>query len=155
MGAREARLTVADAPTISIAVGVILSMAGVFCLAALALAGVDAIRRRRRLRRLPAMCSFCKKPREGVEKLIAGPGVAICDACTRQCMLQLAAHDRGEHSHSGGGVLQAYRCSFCNKGQEEARVMLPSADCVICDECVAVCRSILSQDALQQREADE
>jgi hypothetical protein len=35
---------------------------------------------KRRLR-----CSFCKKPESEVAKLIAGPSVAICDACVGTC----------------------------------------------------------------------
>jgi ClpX C4-type zinc finger len=30
-------------------------------------------------------CSFCVKPSDEVAKLIAGPGVYICDACVRVC----------------------------------------------------------------------
>ncbi len=28
-----------------------------------------------------ASCSFCRKPSDEVEKLVAGPGVFICDGC--------------------------------------------------------------------------
>ncbi len=30
-------------------------------------------------------CSFCRKGQDDVDKLIAGPGVAICDACIGLC----------------------------------------------------------------------
>jgi ATP-dependent Clp protease ATP-binding subunit ClpX len=30
-------------------------------------------------------CSFCGKPQDGVKKLIAGPGVYICDECIKVC----------------------------------------------------------------------
>jgi ClpX C4-type zinc finger protein len=30
-------------------------------------------------------CSFCEKPKTDVAKLIAGPGVFICDECVRLC----------------------------------------------------------------------
>ncbi len=30
-------------------------------------------------------CSFCRKDENGVEKLIGGPGVYICDACVALC----------------------------------------------------------------------
>ncbi len=30
-------------------------------------------------------CSFCAKPSSDVEKVIAGPGVYICDECVRLC----------------------------------------------------------------------
>jgi hypothetical protein len=33
-----------------------------------------------------AMCSFCGKRRDQVERLVAGPGVFICDECVRLCV---------------------------------------------------------------------
>jgi ATP-dependent Clp protease ATP-binding subunit ClpX len=33
-----------------------------------------------------AVCSFCGRPEEAVEKLISGPQAFICDKCTRLCM---------------------------------------------------------------------
>ena len=30
-------------------------------------------------------CSFCGKPQESVKKIIAGPGVYICDECIGVC----------------------------------------------------------------------
>jgi ATP-dependent Clp protease ATP-binding subunit ClpX len=30
-------------------------------------------------------CSFCGKPKSQVKKLIAGPGVYICDECVTLC----------------------------------------------------------------------
>ena len=30
-------------------------------------------------------CSFCGKPQEGVHKIVAGPGVYICDECIKVC----------------------------------------------------------------------
>ena len=33
----------------------------------------------------PAKCSFCEKAQWRVEKLIAGPGVYICDECIDLC----------------------------------------------------------------------
>jgi ClpX C4-type zinc finger len=35
-------------------------------------------------------CSFCIKDKDAVAKLIAGPGVYICDECVRLCELILA-----------------------------------------------------------------
>ena len=37
-----------------------------------------------------------------------------------------------------------YRCSFCNKGQEEVRRLIAGPNQVyICDECVQLCREII------------
>ena len=41
--------------------------------------------------RLPALCcSFCTKDKDAVTKLIAGPGVYICNECVDLCGLILA-----------------------------------------------------------------
>ncbi len=42
------------------------------------------------------MCSFCGKSRAEVKKLIAGPGVYICDACVAVCQGVLAKELRSE-----------------------------------------------------------
>jgi ATP-dependent Clp protease ATP-binding subunit ClpX len=34
----------------------------------------------------PFACSFCGKTRKQVRKLIAGPGVMICDECVNLCV---------------------------------------------------------------------
>ena len=31
-------------------------------------------------------CSFCGKPQEEAEKIVAGPGVCICDECIDLCV---------------------------------------------------------------------
>ena len=37
-------------------------------------------------RRKPLLyCSFCRRDENGVEKLLGGPGVCICDACVGAC----------------------------------------------------------------------
>ena len=45
-------------------------------------------------------CSFCIKAESDVAKLIAGPGVYICDGCVQLCVDILAADD-GSSSPSG------------------------------------------------------
>ncbi len=34
---------------------------------------------------IDARCSFCGKSRDQVQRLVAGPGVFICDACVALC----------------------------------------------------------------------
>lgn len=38
-------------------------------------------------------CSFCRKSDAEVAKLVAGPGVHICDACIDLCVLVVAGKD--------------------------------------------------------------
>jgi ATP-dependent Clp protease ATP-binding subunit ClpX len=63
-------------------------------------------------------------------------------------------HRRGNgfNSESGGmnttrGGRVHYRCSFCNKGQEEVRRLIAGPNQVyICDECVQLCREIIEEE---------
>jgi hypothetical protein len=41
------------------------------------------------------VCTFCKKDQHTVKKLIAGPGVYICDECVGLCNRILAGKDPG------------------------------------------------------------
>jgi ATP-dependent Clp protease ATP-binding subunit ClpX len=47
-----------------------------------------------------------------------------------------------------------YRCSFCNKGQEEVRRLIAGPNQVyICDECVQLCREIIDEEEPQPARA--
>ena len=41
-------------------------------------------------------CSFCGKSKAMVKKLIAGPGVYICDQCVDLCVEIMEEEDAGE-----------------------------------------------------------
>ena len=45
-------------------------------------------------------CSFCGEPQHKVKRLIAGPGVYICDACVALCREMLSEPSPGERSSS-------------------------------------------------------
>jgi ATP-dependent Clp protease ATP-binding subunit ClpX len=52
-------------------------------------------------------------------------------------------------SNTRGGRVH-YRCSFCNKGQEEVRRLIAGPNQVyICDECVQLCREIIDEEEPQ------
>lgn len=50
-------------------------------------------------------CSFCGKPEVQVRKVIAGPGVFICDVCVALCNTILATDDGTSRPHMS--VLQS------------------------------------------------
>src|SRR3954465_13604489 len=51
---------------------------------------------------VPAIaCSFCAKPAPEVAKIIAGPGIYICDECVRLCN-EILATDSGSDGGSAG-----------------------------------------------------
>ena len=49
-------------------------------------------------RKKPLYCSFCRRDHTVVEKLIAGPGVFICDACVARCNRILGGDHRRDFS---------------------------------------------------------
>ena len=49
-------------------------------------------------------CSFCGKTQEQVEKLIAGPGVYICDECIELCMGIIGENDANPNRNTGKRV---------------------------------------------------
>ncbi|MEA2583517.1 MAG: ATP-dependent Clp protease ATP-binding subunit ClpX [Thermomicrobiales bacterium] len=56
-------------------------------------------------------------------------------------------------SSTRGGRVH-YRCSFCNKGQEEVRRLIAGPNQVyICDECVQLCREIIEEEEPQPARA--
>jgi ATP-dependent Clp protease ATP-binding subunit ClpX len=47
---------------------------------------------------VPIACSFCAKPEQEVSKVIAGPGIYICDECVQLCneILSSASDSAGD-----------------------------------------------------------
>ncbi len=56
------------------------------------------------------------------------------------------SRDNGNNNQRG-----LYRCSFCNRSQEEVRRLIAGpANIFICDECVALCSAIIAEEVEQQ-----
>lgn len=51
----------------------------------------------------PLACSFCGKHQDQVERLIAGPGVYICNGCIHLCNEILAAEPPAASTQRGTG----------------------------------------------------
>jgi hypothetical protein len=98
-----------------------------------------------RTRRTPAdaICTWCGRPPSEVAKLIAGPGVFICDACTAAA----------EETASGAAPVEPFegvkdkgvsvRCSFCGRNAGRRRRLVTAAAGRVCVDCLRVCREIL------------
>jgi hypothetical protein len=115
--------------------------------------------RRRGRRQGPGPCSFCGRSREDVARLIAGPGVFICERCVAHASglaAGAAVDDRAEVpmvlEPSGSEV----RCSFCGKEARQVRHLVASGLAAapggkfgqgarICDECLVLCEDILAE----------
>ena len=68
--------------------------------------------------KLRADCSFCGKPRTDVKKLIAGPGIYICDECVGLCQEIISTDSTSEEA-------AAAVAAFDNKPPAEMLNALP------------------------------
>jgi ClpX C4-type zinc finger len=109
----------------------------------------------------PGPCSFCGRSREDCAKLIAGPGVFICDRCVARAtglsadpVVEGRAPGRMRLEPSGSRA----SCSFCGKqvrrvrrvvtsGLAGARGGKPGEGVRICDRCLVLCEEILAETA--------
>ena len=51
-------------------------------------------------------------------------------------------------------TIQALRCSFCGKSQDEVERLIAGPDVYICNHCVALCEEIISQEELAELQAN-
>jgi ATP-dependent protease Clp ATPase subunit len=98
-------------------------------------------------------CSFCRKSQDVVKKLMASPQAParahVCDECIAVCNLILAddAMDPTSRAAAPPPGSPVLHCSFCDKTQDAVKKLISSPGPVhsyICDECIAVCNSILA-----------
>jgi hypothetical protein len=116
-------------------------------------------RRTQRLQGPPGPCSFCGRSREECAKLIAGPGVFICERCVTQAS-RLSAGAAVEGRSEAPMWLEPpgseVRCSFCGKEARQVAFLVASGMAAapggrfgqgtrICDECLDLCMAILAE----------
>jgi ClpX C4-type zinc finger len=116
-------------------------------------------------------CAFCGAAGSEVRKLIAGPGVFICDRCLDLAHEVDAAGQRRANDLTmlvPLGLAEAKaRCSFCGRqrSQTDAMVHAPRRPAVgrhaeqtrdagvrICRDCLSLCEEILASEAPTDRE---
>jgi len=68
-----------------------------------------------------AFCSFCGKPNTAVQRLVAGPGVYICNECVDLCATVVAGTARATEQESA-----RRRFEFHNRSAEDILAMLPA-----------------------------
>ena len=91
-------------------------------------------------------CSFCNKKQFDVAKLIAGPAVFICNECVDDCSTALAKREpTGRITMIIINAAEA-KCSFCGRGPTEVSGIVGVPTARICDQCIKICRDILSND---------
>jgi hypothetical protein len=104
-------------------------------------------------------CTFCGTSQYEVRKLIAGPGVYICDACVE---LTRGVIGSGSVTNTRLGQVHAVtdqdgrvRCRFCDKHRDQVTGMAAmsaetggevSGPAAICDECLSLCIEIIAEE---------
>jgi hypothetical protein len=104
-------------------------------------------------------CTFCGTSQYEVRKLIAGPGVYICDACVE---LVQGVIGSGGVTNTRLGQVHAVtdqdgqlRCRFCDKHRDQVTGMAAmsagtgdeaSGPAAICDECLSLCIEIIAEE---------
>jgi len=84
----------------------------------------------------PALCSFCGKSQSQIDKLIAGPGVYICNECVELCI------DILEEERGGERTLEPLRPSFYSRLLTPAEIKRKLDDYVIGQEAAKTALSV-------------
>jgi ClpX C4-type zinc finger len=97
----------------------------------------------------PFICSFCCRPHPTPEKLVAGPGVYICETCVTTAAGLVST---GSAATAPAAAIElvaeqarAERCSFCGKRRHQVPAMASAAGPRICAECLSLCQEILAE----------
>jgi|SRR6516162_8608198 ATP-dependent protease Clp ATPase subunit len=95
-------------------------------------------------------CSFCGKTQDEVKKLIAGPGVYICDECVTECD-ELFKAEKDKRSENTDVKL---KCSFCGKPQEKVKRIFQGPRVYVCDECIDLCNELLEGELIEPESSE-
>jgi ClpX C4-type zinc finger len=104
-------------------------------------------------------CSFCGKQQNEVRKLIAGPGVYICDGCLAVAGNVISSGDPAETELGTMSAVPDHatrlKCSFCGKDHRQAaglafmpavRLERTLTSAAICSECLVLCNEIITDE---------
>ena len=95
--------------------------------------------------------SFCRMSQRQVKKLIAGPGVYVCDGCMHRMHTVFAAPGQTASTPTAtirqvGEEARAEQCSFCGKPRARVGAMASAGELRMCSECLALCDEIISEE---------
>jgi hypothetical protein len=110
--------------------------------------------------RLPPLlsCSFCGRPQRKARKVVAGPGIYICEKCVTTAEAVIRSGQTVEtplgHLQSVPDSMTQSRCGFCGKRRHRVTGLAASVgnpagklagDAAICMDCLVLCREIHSE----------
>jgi len=84
-------------------------------------------------------CSFCGRAQDEVNRLLAGPGICICNHCVELAGRAVRGGAPQSDERATFGLPEAgtdARCNFCGKGSRKVRRITVSSGGAICDQCL-------------------
>ncbi|MBM7789437.1 ClpX C4-type zinc finger protein [Tenggerimyces flavus] len=111
----------------------------------LAEASVDFEAVRKRIGWAGLGCAFCGRGGLDVGKLIAGPGLYVCDRCVGDAIALVTGGADQRGTLALVPVDTAATCNFCGKAHTEANRVAEGPSAKICRECLELCGEILAQ----------
>ncbi len=122
-------------------------------------------------------CAFCRKSQQDAKTLIASPDhlTYICDECTLEHSRLKTGSEKPDSQHTvtaslsgrvvrffrhgrGDTSSKRFRCSFCRKRASSLDLYVSSseggAQAQICNDCLVVCRQILTDEAKTRSSMD-
>jgi hypothetical protein len=100
--------------------------------------------------RQPAACAVCARDRHTVRKLIAGPGLYICDDCVALGRRVVAAGAAVSDDNASLELARGdARCDFCGKGSRQLDGPIVTGGhrpCFICVTCLDLCDEVLQRE---------
>jgi hypothetical protein len=114
--------------------------------------GAGGARPWRRGKGMLLKCSFCGKQQENVRKLIAGPGVYICNECVEKADQVIATGEPAATPLSAMTSMSEdqddarFKCSFCGKRRHQVSGVAVAARVAICTECLTLCHEIIAEE---------
>jgi kynureninase len=95
-------------------------------------------------------CSFCGRTQGNTLRVVAGPGADICQECVWTARSVLATGTRATTPTATIGKLapgaDEERCSFCAKPDHQVAGLVAAGEARICDECLALCQEIFTEE---------
>jgi ClpX C4-type zinc finger len=92
-------------------------------------------------------CSFCDLPKNAVAKLVAGPGIYICDSCVALAQQAIAEAGPVENLRTRLQLVSKesdLKCSFCGKAARMVGTLVAGPGPYICDGCLQICEEVIA-----------
>jgi len=94
-------------------------------------------------------CSFCGRAELKARRLVAGPGVYICESCVDVSRRVIGTAEPAATANATLVAVAAEntreRCSFCGKRRHQLDGLASSGDVLICSDCVKLCDEIVAE----------